>query len=324
MLETIISILVIGAAGFYYVFDGKKENISFLNKNKTKKSTNDKVNTKTNTIKTNKSKDNYKQSKDIFPFEKIKTNGDKALIKLKNNTYVGGIEVHGVNYNLLSIDEKLLIEEVFQSVINGISYPIQIITQSRKMDIDNYNNIYRKRLEGLGELLKAEESKYTILTQSDKTNELKDVENNIKRLKTQIAYGEKLVIFINNIAYNADILDRKFYILTEYEYDISLFNEKQTEDEMFTTAFNTINNRLESIIGGLKKGNMDADFLDGYRMAALLYISYNKETSTYYKLSNAMKNIFSNFIVTSKPVEYKIYENEERKLLETADFSRRD
>jgi len=320
VIEIIISAIVLGAVGFFYLLDGKVDSIPFLNKDKNPKQ---KETKKGNLNKGKKALGKYKKTQDALPFEKIVTSGKKALVKINDNEYVGIIEVYGVNYNLLSIDEKLLLEEVFQTVLNGISYPIQIITQSKKMDIDNYNNIYNRRIEELEDLLKSEENKVKLLkSDNNSINELGilDAQKNIERLNRQIDYGKNVISFINSIAYNADILDKRYYIATKYNYNSKLFNEDQTEEEKFATALNTISNRLNSIISGLAKANMEANFLDGYKAAELLYMAFNKEIATDYKLKNALRTDFSHFITTAKPIELKIYENEEKKILESANL----
>lgn len=308
-MQIIISGLVILAMIFIFVLDGDKNKVPLIGRKGKGAKNKDAI---------NKSNKSYKSTQLNLPFKEIKSFGnadDKALIINNNSSYVGVIEVYGVNYNLLSVDEKLLLEEVFQMVLNGIDYPIQIYIQSKRMDIDNYNHIYEERIKDLEGLLKNENNKLSFLNnQPDKEEEIKETMRNIKRLSSQINYGEDVIEFIKQIAYNSDILDKKYYIATTYYYDSSMFNQKQTDDEMFRTAFNTINNRLESVLSGLSRAGLQGKFLNGVELAELIYTSFNKEDYSSYKLKDAMRSGFSNYVITSEPVELKILENEEEKL----------
>ena len=312
-MQLIISGIIILAMIFVFVLDGDKSKIPFLNKGDKKNKEN--KNKKGNEKQTNKS---FKSTQNKLPFKEIRSSGglaDKGLIIKEDASYIGVIEVYGINYNLLSVSEKLLLEEVFQMVLNGLDYPIQIHIQSKKMDIDNYTYIYEERMKELKDLLKNEESKLSFLHNNDnKEEEIKDVMRNLSRITSQITYGESVIEFIKEIAYNSDILDKKYYISTPYFYNKNNFNQEQTEDEKFQTAFNTISNRLNSILSGFSRGGLEGKMLNGLELAELLYTSYNKDYYSSYKLKNAIKSDFTSFVTTSRPIEYKILDNEKMKL----------
>lgn len=317
MFQIITSLLIIGAVFFIYVLDGDKSKIPFLNKKSPIKNDNK------GTGKEGVNHSKLKSSQKRLPFKSIKSSGaptDKSLIIRNDTTYIGIIEVYGVNYNLLSVSEKLLLEEAFQMVLNGIDYPIQLFIQSRKMDIDNYNNIYEERIEELRELEKKEVAKLNFLNNQDIRNEIeiKDTERNIKRITNQIEYGVNVIKFINNIAYNSDILDKKYYMCVSYNYDRGLFSHEQTEHEIFVTAFNTISNRLNSLLTGLGRGGIEGKVLNGLELAELIYTAFNKHDASEYKIATAINTGFANYVITSRPVEHKMYEHEEFKLIELA------
>lgn len=306
MFELIFTIAIIGALVFVFFLDGDKNKLKVTLKHK-----------KAEDVSKSTTR-NFKNTQDRLPFSNIKSIGeveDKSLIVKDKNTYVGVIEVKGINYNLSSIDEKLLLEDVFQRTLNGLDYPIQIFIQSRRVDVDSYNNLYRKRIEELIENVRREEQRYRLMVEKNEdVVEIEEVAKGIKRLEKQIDYGNRVMNFINSIAGNSDILDKKYFIVTPYHYDSSQFNQQQTEDEKFLTAFNAINNRLESISRSLGSVSLESHMLNGIELAELLYISFNKQDSDSYKIKNALKSGYANHIVSSRPVEFKMLENEEKKL----------
>lgn len=312
MVQLIMTAVIIGAVIIVFAFDGDISKIkpgSKSGKAGKKKSKIDNVGGK-----------NLKNSQESLPFKSIRTAGGQngpALVVKNDDSYVGVIELEGVNFNLLSVSEKIILEDVFQRTLNGIDYPIQIYVQSRKINLDSYNTIYEERLDEITDLLKAEQRKFARLTDRNaELEELQEVKNNIDRISSQVKYGEDVIEFINRFAANDDILDKKYFISTPYYYDTSAFNQDQTDDEKFQTALNTILNRLESILSSLNGAGMTGKVLNGIEMAELLHNSYNKPDADKYKLNNAVKSGFANHIITSRPVEYKIIDEEKKKIEE--------
>lgn len=306
MISLIFTVVLIGVMIYVFMLDGDKSKIptkDAIKKGKDKKTSSSK----------NFGKNMY-STQDRINIKKIKSIGDGddgSLIVKNDDSYVGVIEVYGVNYNLLSTRERLVLEEVFQTMINGLDYPMQLFIQSRHIDIENYNNIYEKRLEELSENLKQERNKLALQSANPYIHEeILDIENNIIRLENQIEYGKQVVEFINNFASYSNILEKRYYIAIPYRYT----GDIKDENEKFITAYNTIANRANSIITALSRGNLTGKFLNGYELSELLYVAYNKKDSGKYKFDRALMSGFSNFIVTSRPVEFKILEEKEKEL----------
>lgn len=303
MISIIFTILLIGVMVYVFILDGDKGKVP-IKKNRVNKT--DK--------KTEKHKHgNMYQTQDKIDIKKIQSIGDgedPSLIVKDNNRYVGIVEVYGVNYNLLSARERLTLEEVFQAMINGLDYPVQLYIQSRRIDIENYRNIYNERLDELGDRLKQERNKLNLQIEKSREEEIFDIQNNIFRLENQIEYGKQVVEFINNFASYSNILEKRYYIIIPYTYA----GDIKDENEKFITAYNTISNRANSIITALSRGNISGKILNGFDLSELLYVSYNKKGSNKYKFDRAIRTGFNNHIVTSRPVEYKILEEKEKEL----------
>ena len=310
MISIIFTIILLGFIVFVFILDGDKSKIP------TKKN---KINNKKNKGADNSSKANNVHGKNAYKtqdkinIQKIKSIGDgedPSLIVKDNNEYAGILEVYGVNYNLLSSRERLTLEEVFQSMINGIDYPVQLFIQSRRIDIENYRNIYNNRLDELADRLKQERNKLSLQLGKGDQEEIFDIENNIFRLENQIEYGKQVIEFIDNFASYSSILEKRYYIVIPYTYT----GDIEDENEKFVTAYNTIANRANSVITALSRGNISGKMLNGLELSELLYVSYNKKDSNKYKFDRAIRTGFNNHIVTSRPVEYKKLEHKEKEL----------
>lgn len=75
-----------------------------------------------------------------------------TVLALKDGSLRSVVEIGSINFELKSADEQVAIIQGFQSFINSLDFPLQIVANSRKLDIEPY----LKSLEGLTESLKNE------------------------------------------------------------------------------------------------------------------------------------------------------------------------
>lgn len=110
----------------------------------------------------------------------------EGVVILKSGGMRMLLEVSSINFALKSTDEQTAIIIQFQDFLNSLDFSIQIVINSRKLDIEPYLNI---------------------LTQiaSKQTNEL-------LRVQTQ-EYTE----FIRNMVASQNIMNKKFYLVIPYE-----------------------------------------------------------------------------------------------------------
>ena len=108
------------------------------------------------------------------------------VVVLKDGTLRAVMMVSSINFALKSEDEQQAIIQGYMQFLNGLEYPIQVVIQSRKMNIDGY----------LGRLKTQEE---TI------TNEL---------LKAQI---RDYTSFINELVELGEIMQKRFFVVVPFD-----------------------------------------------------------------------------------------------------------
>ena len=108
-----------------------------------------------------------------------------GVIILKNASLRTLLEVNSVNFDLKSTDEQTAIIQGFQNFINSLDFPLQIVIQSRRLDIKGY-------------LTKTE----TVINQID--NEL---------LRIQ---GIEYLRFVKSLTELANIMSKKFYLTVPF------------------------------------------------------------------------------------------------------------
>ena len=167
----------------------------------------------------------------------IKEVKDNILI-LPNNEYRLVIETSSINFELKSEEEKDVLRDSFQSFLNSLSTPLQILIRIREVDMDRY----------LWEITKSK----------DKEKE--------KIYKTQIDnYSE----FIKDLILGNKILSRRFYVIIPYHHPNSNKDFKLIKEQAYLT--------MDIVLKGLEKLGMKAKTLDSFEILDLFYSFYNKD-----------------------------------------------
>jgi hypothetical protein len=284
----------------------------FLGKtNKTPISKND----KNKDVKKKKNKNDDKHirnldSRDFLNFDKIEILSDSnpigIVVRNDGKFFCGAIEVFGLNYNLLSDQEKEIAELTFEQLLNGLDHDIQLFTQSRKIEIDNYSRSYNERLDELKIDIENAKIRYQkMLDRKEGLDEIEDLEKEIFRKSVQYEYGIRTADYIRDSCSNKNMLQRRYFIIVSYEHDPREYSEIQTYEDILDSAFNDISGKLHSISSSLSRGGLDSEILTGYQYMDLIYSSYNKEESEILPLANALDSQFSHYVTTSEPIEIK-------------------
>jgi hypothetical protein len=184
----------------------------------------------------------------MFPLSRSKTKGSArtqigikevrdGIMILPDNRYRSILATSSLNFELQSADEQDVIIDTFQSFLNGLTTPIQILIRVRELDIDRY-------LEDL---------------RNSRADEKLEVYK--KQLKN---YSD----FIRKLVAGNKILSRRFYLVVP-------FDNKQSSD--FSTAKEQLLLEQEIIIKGLEKLGMTARQLSSLEILDLFYGFYRPE-----------------------------------------------
>jgi len=216
-----------------------------------------------------------KQAKKVAPstqkYLDIAEIKDDCVI-LKDGTLRAVLLVSSINFALKSEDEQNAIISAYMSFLNSFDFPLQIVIQSRKLDIEGY-------LERLKEVGKAQ------------TNEL---------LKIQTADYRN---FITELIDIGDIMNKSFYIIVLYN---PLSDKRKSfwsrTRELFTPAFlvrlgekrfqkrkHYLMQRAGHVQSSLSSIGLHSQVLDTQSLIELYYNTYNPTTSANQKLVDLNK-----------------------------------
>ncbi|WP_315069230.1 hypothetical protein [uncultured Clostridium sp.] len=305
VLMIFICVACIGGVGYVLYLDSAK---SKRNKNTSKKKSSAKNEPKKKSVDKTQNKNNvtYIDSQDLLDFDDIIIcSEDVALIKYDEDTYIGLMEVKGINFNLMSEDERIMLEQNFGELLNGMDFPIQFFTQSRKIDLDDYISKYTEKVETL----------------TNEVKELEDKEENVSELvlvqkRNQLEYAKKLLKYFIKRTVNSKLLERMYYLVVKYVHSKETYEHELDNNELITAAYSDINNKAEIIRDSLLRDNLRSRLLSALEVGEALYASYNRSASSQLKFKNAVEAGFNHLYTTAKPVELKKLELEIKKSTE--------
>lgn len=187
-----------------------------------------------------------------------------GIVILKNGTSRSVLMVNAINFNLKSQDEQESLINSYQNFLNGLSFPIQIVTQSRTLDLDDY-------LESLQKI------------STEQSNDL---------LRTQTT---EYINFVNQLIGVANIMSKTFYVVVPFESDplkksgnffSRLFGKGRGADTNrgFEQLKTELGERTSIVSSGLASLGLSNVQLNTQELIELYYSSYNMDIARRQKL----------------------------------------
>jgi hypothetical protein len=182
------------------------------------------------------------------------------VVVLRDGTLRAVLLVSSVNFALKSEDEQNAIVQAYTQFLNSLDFPIQIVIQSRRMNIDDY----MERLKD---------------SEHEQKNEL---------LRNQIADYRS---YVRQLVDLAEIMQKRFYVIVPYDPAAeqqkgfvdrltSIFTPMVTirlTDERFQKHKAALMLRMNNIMSGLQSMSIAAVQLDTQSLIELYYTAYNPE-----------------------------------------------
>lgn len=192
----------------------------------------------------------------------------ESTIVMRDGSLRAVVVVSSTNFSLKNQEEQNALISSYQNFVNALEFPIQILMQSRRLDIHAYLDKLRS-------------------VQQQQTNEL-------LRMQTQeyIEYITKLIEF-------ASIMNKTFYVviplttaamktgfLSKFNNLFSPAAEISVHQSDFETAREELNKRVNQVSGGLASMGLKTIILNTEELVELMYNSYNLNTATPIKIKS--------------------------------------
>lgn len=196
----------------------------------------------------------------FLPIAEIK----EGTVVMRDGSLRGVILVSSLNFALKSDEEKDAIVMSFQNFINSLDFPIQIVANSRKLDLSAY---------------------------------LASVQAEAAKLQSSLIklQAEEYISFVNGLLETANIMEKRFFVVVPYYptpgmEDVpgikSLAKKKQeTPQGNFDINKKALLSRIEEIIQGLMGVGLRCAALGTEDLLELYYSMYNPDTARNQKIS---------------------------------------
>jgi hypothetical protein len=191
------------------------------------------------------------------------------VIVMRDGTLRAVLLVASVNFALKSEEEQNAMVAAYVSFLNNIDYPLQIVIQSRELNIDNYiNNLKKRQKEQINELLKIQTADY------------------LQYIEELVAMGKIMSKrFYVIIPYNP-ISDKQKNFFTRLGEVLKAATVISLEDKVFKRRKEQLDRRIGNIMSGLGSMSINSVQLDTQSIIELLYNTYNPKTSDHQKLAD--------------------------------------
>lgn len=238
----------------------------------------------------------------FLDFDEVK---DNMIIRKHRTHYVMVIQCQGVNYDLLSDDEKLAVESGFVQFLNTLRFPVQLYVQTRSLNLKDIIDGYKSRMQVMKDDLAKLKQR---LEQAQRTGDLdliEKIEYEIRRKENVLEYGVDVSEYIGRLSLNSNILQQKTYVIVSY-YPAELGDvSKLSKEELDNTCFSELYTRCQSVIRTLASAEVLGKILSSEEVAELLYVAYNRSESEALQLGKALEAEYDSLYSTGKDILIK-------------------
>ncbi|RJO62260.1 hypothetical protein C4544_00195 [candidate division WS5 bacterium] len=227
----------------------------------------------------------FESTQKYLEIDKIKDD----TIFLKDGSLRAVFMVSSINMELRSDQESTSVISMYQSALNALDFPIQIIVQSRKVDLTSY-------------MATLEES---VLQQT------------IPLLREQT---EEYIVFLKEILSSVNVMDKRFFVIVPYYPNVIAqqsagalsflgIKKKSPSGAMQHTNYEEnlmkLGERVQSVASSFSGIGLTATKLPTEALIELFYACYNPETAGHEHIKN-LGSLGAKYITTRNAVEQNL------------------
>ena len=275
----------------------------FWLKSKQKKEQKEEGNTK-NTISDAKKIAKEYTTESIFKFMEFEGIEDNMIIQKKGMRYIMVVECQGINYDLMSENEKIGVEEGFLQFLNTLRHPVQIYVQTRTVNLNDSIENYQRKVEEIGYELEKKKNAYLKKLQSGNVpkEELNKDFFEITKQTNLYEYGKDIILNTQRMSLNKNVLSKKYYVIVPYYVEDLGPNSTFDKEEIKNMAFQELYTRSQSIIRTLSSCEVIGKILNSNELADLLYIAYNRDEAEVFSIDRAARAGYEELYTTAPDV----------------------
>ena len=254
----------------------------------------------------------------IFKFMEFDEVKDNMIIRKNRSQYVMIVQCSGVNYDLMSEDEKIAVEEGFVQFLNTLRFPIQLYIQTRSLNLRDIVDEYKNKVSEIAQDI--EKVKTRIQAAKDTKNErlLQKLQFEKTRKERVLDYGLDITEYVARMSLNKNVLQQRTYLILSYYASEAGASADTPQEEMDGMCFSELYTRAQTAIRSLQASEVTSRILSSEEICELLYIAYNRDDSELLQFSKALDGQYDALYSTGKDVLEKKQEKLDAEIADQA------
>lgn len=196
------------------------------------------------------------------------------VVIMKDGTLRAVLLVSSINFALKSEDEQQATVQGYMQFLNGLEHPIQVVIQSRRMNIDGYIQTLKKQEEAIqNELLKAQIRDYmSFVTELVELGEIMQ-----KQFFVVVPYDP------------SETGEKRKSFMTRLQASLSPAKVLKLNAKQFNDRKSILTQRVANVSAGLQSMGLQVAMLDTQGLIELYYTCYNPQVLDTQKLTDINK-----------------------------------
>ena len=202
--------------------------------------------------------------KKFMEFDEIK---DNMIIRKNREQYIMVLQCQGVNYDLMSEEEKLAVEQGFVQFLNTLRFPIQLYVQTRSLNLKDIIDGYKEKVKALRTDVEQIQSKMREARTRGDMNSFEKLQYEAKRKMNALDYGADIAEYIGRMSLNKNVLQQKTYVIVSYYANENGSLANYSKEEIDDMCFQELYTRSQSVMRSLAASEVTGKILTSEELA---------------------------------------------------------
>lgn len=241
----------------------------------------------------------------IFKFMEFDEVKDNMIIRKNRTQYVMILQCSGVNYDLMSEEEKIAVEEGFVQFLNTLRFPIQLYIQTRSLNLREIVEDYKTRVSDVAQDIEKLNGRIQAAKETKNDRLLEKLQFEKKRKERVLDYGMDIAEYVARMSLNKNVLQQRTYLILSYYASETGATQETPKDEVDAMCFSELYTRAQTAMRSLQASEVGSKILNSEEIAELLYIAYNRDDSEILQFSKALDAQYDALYSSGKDVLQK-------------------
>lgn len=238
----------------------------------------------------------------IYKFMEFDEVKDNMIIRKNRTQYIMILQCSGVNYDLMSEDEKVAVEEGFVQFLNTLQFPIQLYVQTRSLNLRDIVDEYKAKVSAMAQDIEKVNARIQAAKETKNERLLQKLQFEKRRKERVLDYGMDIAEYVARMSLNKNVLQQRTYLILSYYSSEAGTTPETPAEEVDNLCFSELYTRCQTAMRSLAASEVSSKILNSEEIAELLYIAYNRDDSEILQFSKALDGQYDALYSTGKDV----------------------